>query len=174
MGLEILLARARLAQAISSATLADDRVYRSRVLPLEPSLLPAVLVYAGDEPAEEYNARPASYRRTARLWVEIVGRFRPEFDDVLEVIRAQVEAVVAVDITLGGSVLECDLVVIQRPPPAKEGKYTLAAVRVGFDAVYVTESTDPATLTDLNLLLAQWDLAIPDDVLEATDEIDLS
>lgn len=174
MGLDVLVAREHFARQLTATTLAGDRVYRSRVFPLEVVLLPALLVYAGDETLEEYNARPGSYRHTARLWVDVISRFKPEFDDVLEVIAAQVEAVVAVDETLGGSVLECELVTVLRPEPSREGKYTLAALRLGFDIIYTSDFVDPATLADLDLLLAQWDIAIADGVLEATDEIDLS
>lgn len=170
-------------QAIRGATLAGQKVYRSRVAPLaihdadgtlREDALPAILVYAGDEDLERFNAAPVEVQRTMQLWVEIIAQVREEFDDVLDVISAEVENLVEQDPRLGDRCEFSELGFVQRTEPIREGAVTMGSLRMRWDVVYHTQADDVVTVPDLETLEVQYDLAPPDATIEATDTIDLT
>lgn len=170
-------------QAIKGATLVRDRVYRSRIFPLalhdadgalRQDALPAILIYAGDEELERYNAAPVEIRRTSQIWVEIIAQVRQDFDDVLDVICAHVESLIDQDERLGDRCEDCQLGFVQRSEPEREGAVTLGSIRLRWDVIYHTQRADEIELPDLATLHVEYDLAPPDATIEATDEIDLT
>jgi hypothetical protein len=176
--------RRGLRQVILGATAAGARVYLSRIFPLalhdadgtlRQDVLPAILVYAGDEDLEEYNAAPLETERTLQLWVDIVMQLREDFDDVVDFISGQVEAAVEQDETLGDRCEHVRLRFVARPlEPIRDGAITLSSLRLRFDAVYHVQRDDSITLEDLNTVAVEWDLAPPDAAIEATDTLDLT
>lgn len=163
-------------RAIKGATLAKDRVFRSRVLPLDLKTitLPAVLIYSGDEDIEEYNQAPRELRRTTEIWVEAIGIVRVEFEDVLDVIAAQVEHVINQDETLGGICTDALIGRTERSDPERNAAKTVGALRMRFDVVYHTQYDERSVIPDLDSAGVEYDLAPPDGDIEATDELDLT
>lgn len=167
--------------AIKGATLAGKRVFRSRIFPIELhdadgtlrlDVLPAILIYAGDEDLERFNTAPIETQRTLQIWVEIIAQVREEFDDVLDVISAEVERIVELDWRLGDRCEETVLGFVERTLPEREGAVTLASARMRWDVVYHTQADDvELAIPDLLTLDVEYDLAPPDEAIEATDTI---
>ena len=168
-------------RAIKGATLAQKRVFRSRLFPIELhdadgklrlDVLPAILIYTGDEDLERFNSAPIETQRTLQIWVEIIAQVREEFDDVLDVISAEVERVIELDERLGDRCEETVLGFVERNQPEREGAIALASARMRWDVVYHTQADDvELAIPDLLTLQVQYDLAPPDETIEATDSI---
>lgn len=169
---------------IKGATLAGQRVYRSRVLPvaihdadgaLRENVLPAILIYAGDEDLEPFNTAPVEVQRTFQVWVEIIHQVRPDFDDVLDWISAEVEQLVEQDERLGERCEDAELGFVQRTEPNREGAVTLGSLRMRWDVIYHTQQDDVLNLPDLETLQVTYDLVEgTDDTDDAVDTIDLT
>ncbi len=163
-------------RVIKGATLAGDRVFRSRAFPLDLKTvkLPAILIYSGDEDVEEYDSAPRELRRTTEIWVEAIGIVRIEFEDVLDVIAAQVEHVVNQDETLGGICSDASLARTERGDPDGRGARTIGAIRMRFDVIYHTQYDERSEIPTLDSAGVTYDLAPPDATPEAVDELDLT
>jgi len=171
-------------QAIKGATLAGQRVYRSRIFPLamhdadgtlRQDVLPAILIYSGDEELEPFNAAPPETRRTLQIWVELIGQVREDFDDVLDVISAEVENLVELDDRLGDRLEDLELGFVQRTEPVRDGAVTLGCLRMRWDAIYHTQRDDTLVVPDLDTLEVTYDLVDDtDDTTDAVDTIDLT
>jgi len=96
---------ARLAETVGTQggvpvwrTACGPRVYSARARPLHPGILPAILVYARDEPippppdGHSITGEDGSKTRDLALAVEIVAQLDEGLDDALDLISAQVEA----------------------------------------------------------------------------------
>jgi len=171
-------------QAIKGATLAGQRVYRSRIFPLamhdadgtlRQDVLPAILIYSGDEELEAFNAAPPETRRTLQIWVELVAQVREDFDDVLDVISAEVESLVEIDDRLGERLEDLELGFVERTEPVRDGAITLGALRMRWDAIYHTQQDDSILVPDLDTLQVTYDLVEDTaDTVDAVDTVDLT
>lgn len=158
---------------LKGATRVDDRVFRSRTTPLVEGELPCILIFTGDEAIAEATSSPRTFERVVRTWVEVAAEVSPSMESVLDRICEEVEDAVNVDETFGQLVSDCVLVVCETPPPPERSRVDFGARRMGFDVTYHSAPIEGATLLDLTHADVDWDLAEPDGVIEAEDEITL-
>lgn len=101
------LIRKQAVAVLLGATNAGPSVYASRVRPLISngwqSELPAIIVYTMDEASEIFNQAPREYRRRVELVVEIHAEGNDALDDTLDTLARQVERLLLMDDTLGGT-----------------------------------------------------------------------
>jgi hypothetical protein len=92
-----------------NATSAEDRVYRGRVIPLNPDdELPALVIYGKTEPVDpdSKNTAPRELARTLQVAIEAyaeLGDDEAEAEDAADALALEVERVMHADPHLGGA-----------------------------------------------------------------------
>ncbi|MCQ9423372.1 hypothetical protein NRB16_07525 [Pseudomonas sp. LJDD11] len=139
-------------------------VFASRVAPLITNgwqnELPAIIVYTLDEQGELLHTAPREYLRTVQLVVEIHASAVDALDDTLDSLARQVENLLLVDDTLGGTVNDlryASTKMILRD----DGDELLGGCRIIFNAEYLDRHPDDrfnASLPDFNTLATDYSL----------------
>jgi hypothetical protein len=88
---------------LTGLTSTGDRVYQSRVWPLNADTMPALLVYTTTETSETDTMGPTlTLNRELVLIVEAYVRNITVYDDLIDTICSEIEVAMAADRTLGG------------------------------------------------------------------------
>lgn len=88
----------------SGVSLAQRRVYASRVYPFTESQLPAVTVYSGSEASGLQTMGVRTLARDLSLVIDAYVRVTDTFDDDVDALCVQIEETIAADYTLNGLV----------------------------------------------------------------------
>ena len=88
----------------SGASLAQRRVYASRVYPLTESQLPAIAVYSASESSDLQTMGLRTLMRELSLSVEVYVRVNEKFDDDIDALCVQIEEAIEADYPLNGLV----------------------------------------------------------------------
>lgn len=90
---------------LGSNTVAEDRVFKSRVLPYGELELPAIAVYSRTEPVDpdSKNTAPRELTRNLQLVIEGVVKLSEDVDDALDALALEIERAVDRDPTFGGA-----------------------------------------------------------------------
>jgi hypothetical protein len=122
------------------------RVYPSRIWPLQPADLPALLVYTtSDDVDGEHTTigRPRKLTRDLSLVVEARAAAAAGLDDTLDTIEAEVVAALAADATLGG--LAKDVVLTRSEIDLDAAEQPAGTNRMTFTVTYRHREDDPNT-----------------------------
>lgn len=100
-------ARTQIRNAVTALLLnntsAGNKVYESRVYPLENPKLPALLIYTKQEVvADQSMSRPRTQVRQLQLTVEAYVKATSNIDETADTLAVEVEQIIAADPTLGG------------------------------------------------------------------------
>ncbi len=136
------------ATQVNGLTTTADRVYRSRVYPIEPENLPCLAIYAQEETREDDQAGgEITEDRLLTLVVEGRAQANELLDDTLDTIAEEVEVVIASDRTLGGKVkyiyLESTEIEI-----SVEGEHPTGLIKLNYMVEYRTDNNAPSVILD--------------------------
>lgn len=97
------LIRSNIVTAVTGLTTTGNRVYQTRIYPLEQSKLPGLCVYTRAETTEYSTiSPPRRQERTLEVVVEAYASAVSNLDNTLDTIAVQVEEALAADLTRGG------------------------------------------------------------------------
>lgn len=170
--------REKVAALLLGRTEAGQRVWPSRMRHLSARKLPAIGVYTLEDSAQLADVSPRRYDRTATVLVECIATADENLDNLLDLLCAQVEAVLLADKTWGGvaddSALTKASVSFAR---LDDGAEPFACLALEFEADYTTRpgQADATTLDDFLTAEVNWDLRPhdPDADPDATDTVTL-
>lgn len=103
--------RARLATLLSGLATTGSRVYTSQYYALAPADLPGLVIYTpeDDTSTPPPNCHPGTLRHVINVTIEAVVTGTGNLADALDQIAKEVEAAMATDFTLAGTVKEIRL-----------------------------------------------------------------
>lgn len=171
--------RKHVTDKIKGNSLAQQRIFASRYMPMDGEKLaavgPIVLVYTLDDPVDDepFQLSPRIDQRRLQLQVEILASSALEDQqDVLDAISLAVERIVLLDETQGGNAVE-SVLLDTRFNVAADGEYPFASNVLEFEIAYQVSAEDPIASTDtLDDIHADWDLGPePDGTPEAQDHV---
>lgn len=158
------LIRKRAVAVLFGTTNAGTSVYASRVKPLISNEwqneLPAIIVYTMDDSGEIFNQAPREYLRKVELVVEIHAEGNDALDDTLDTLARQVEHLLLMDDTLGGTANNLEYV-RSRMVLLDQSETLTGACRVIFEAEYLDRHPDDLfneSLPDLNTVTTEYNL----------------
>lgn len=158
------LIRKQAVAVLLGATNAGASVYASRVAPLISNEwqneLPAIIVYTMDEAGEIFNQAPREYLRKVELVVEIHAEGNAALDDTLDTLARQVERLLLMNDTLGGTANDLQYV-RSRMVLLDQSEQLTGACRVIFEADYLDRHPDDLfnqSLPDLNTVTTDYSL----------------
>lgn len=97
------LIRSNIVAAVTGLAATGNRVYQTRIYPLEQSKLPGLCVYTRAETTEYATiSPPRRQERTLEVVVEAYASAVSNLDNTLDTIAVQVEEALAADLTRGG------------------------------------------------------------------------
>jgi len=97
------LIRSNIVAAVTGLATTGNRVYQTRIYPLEQSKLPGLCVYTRAETTEYATiSPPRRQERTLEVVVEAYASAVSNLDNTLDTIAVQVEEALAADLTRGG------------------------------------------------------------------------
>jgi hypothetical protein len=130
---------------LSGLTSTGNRVYQSRVWPLNADTLPALLVYTTTESSDTDTMGPTlTLNRELVLIVEGYVRDITVYDDKIDTISSEVEVAMAADRTLGGKAKFSYLSGTEINYNG-EGDQPMGIVSLQFTIQYRTAVNDPDT-----------------------------
>lgn len=139
--------RDRIASVLDSGVaLVSNRVYASRVYPIDPSKLPAITVYTGSEASGLNNIAlgTSDLMRNLSVTVDCYVRITETFDDDVDAICVQIEEAIASDFTVNG--LAKDAVLTSTDIDfSGDAEQPVGVARMTFVVRYVTAINDVET-----------------------------
>lgn len=156
------------------ATPAGPRVYPGRALPSHVALLPAVLVYDDKErSAGEYYQDLQKRVVTLTVECQASANTAEDLDLILDALDWAAQRVILSDPTHGGLAKDTSYSNTEKDRDA-DGAEFLGTVWVDFEIEYPMPKFEPlGTIDDFLIFNARYDLAPPDGVIDAEDEIHL-
>lgn len=143
-------ARTQIRQAVvamlTGNTAAGNRVFTSRVYPLDNPKLPALLVSTPQENMGNPSMqRPRTQQRTPQLVIEGYVKARGDIEAEADALAVQVEQIIGADPALGGRVKDTmlDSTVIRL---SGDGETPVAIITLTFAVLYCTKENAPQTL----------------------------
>lgn len=176
------VARRLLGTPQSRPTAAGERVYPSRVIPLdgrgEDPRLPAILVYTKRETVDRNYVSQWALKRILELAVEVAVVGDAGLDDALDDLCERIEELVAREPTLGGNAVGAVLSETEIDFEG-EGDRPAGAARLTFEVTYFTDVPAPTRLDDFARFHAKYDMAdpnragppAPDGQVDAVDDV---
>lgn len=133
-------ARTQLRQAVVSLltgnTTAGNRVYSSRVYPLDEPKLPALLVFTPQDDMEKPSMqRPRTQHRNLQLVIEGYVKARGDIDVEADALALEVEELIGSDPTLSGLAKDA-MIVSTTTQLSGEGDKPVAVVTLTFVVLY--------------------------------------
>lgn len=128
---------------LRNQTSAGNRVYASRVHPLNDPKLPALLVYTPQESVGNPTMqRPRTQSRQLQLVIEGYLKARGEIDDDADQLAAEVEQRIAADPKLGGLVKDA-MLDVTTTQLSGEGEKPIAVLSLTFAVLYTVKENAP-------------------------------
>lgn len=142
-------ARTQIRQAVvallNGNTEAGNRVFSSRVHPLDDAKLPALLVYTPQENIGERSMqRPRTQQRQLQLAVEGYLKARGDIDAEADALALEVEQLIAADPTLAGLVKDI-MLESTATQLSGEGERPVAVITLTFAVLYCVKENAPQT-----------------------------
>lgn len=124
------------------ASLAGGRVYTSRVYPLE--VLPAIGIYAGSESSQQDPTIGIPvYNREVDVVIEIATEALSDVDAAVDELAADVEALMAADLTLSGLAADAPLISTSVSLDGGDSEIPIAFARLTYRVWYRTTAANP-------------------------------
>lgn len=136
------------ATAVTGLATTGSRVYPGRTRPVKAETAPHLLVYGRQETSTSATMRGAARKlaRELRLTIEGVEASTTDTDELLDTIAEEVETAIAADPTLGGKCKDLWLIQTDIGPAGDDAaERRIAAIRLTFAVMYLTEANAPAT-----------------------------
>lgn len=97
------LIRDNVTTALTGLSITGSNVFKTRVIPLDKTKLPAICVYANNETTEYGTINPPrTQMRTLELTAEVYVKGTSDVDDSLDAISVELEEALYTDLTRGG------------------------------------------------------------------------
>jgi len=143
-------ARTQIRNAVTALLLnntsAGDKVFESRVYPLENPKLPALLVYTKQEVvADQSMSRPRTQIRQLQLTVEAYVKATSNIDETADTLALEVEQIIAADPTLGGLAKDTMLTNTDIQLSA-DGEKPIAVAVLTYTVNYTVKENAPQTI----------------------------
>lgn len=164
-----------------------SNVFANRAKKLFPEELPAIIIFAKDEPAEKFAESPREMKRTLRLVVEITKRieekspsdttpddaFDAKLDDELDDICEEVEQRMFNNTTLNN--LASDVLLNNTEiDHGIDGDREIAVAKITFDVEYYTYApAETSGLDDFEKAHMEWTVEGGNNPAPAVDEVEL-
>lgn len=119
-------------------TSAQDRVFRTRVIPYRRVQLPAIAVYTPEESSKKSNEGPREIERAAQVVIEAAleaSSSADQVDDALDAIALQIERAMNLDIYFGGKASDSVLVSTDSDV-IEDGERKIGVIRLVYSAPY--------------------------------------
>lgn len=135
--------REEIGTTLTGLTTTGNRVYQSRVYPLETGGTPALLIYTKSEDSEPMviSSNRLSERNLS-VAVEIYVKDTTNFDDTIDTSSKEIESAIAADTTLNGLAKDCYLESTEIEFNA-EGEKPLAVATLIFLTKYYVKEQNP-------------------------------
>lgn len=146
--------RAAVKKALLMKTACEDRVYKTRLVPIDPERMPAAAVYTMTETIDEdsLDSGPRVYDRRASVIVDVACAGRTEsdllpqgeepiedlVDDQLDSIAWDIEQVLLADVTLGLDFVLDVWLASTNLTYENEGRQVYGGMRMSFTVLYNT------------------------------------
>jgi len=135
--------REQIGSTLNNLTTTGNRVYQSRVYPLETGGTPALLIYTKSEDSNpEVIGTNRLLTRDLIVAVEIYVKATSNFDDTIDTSAKEVEIAIAADTTLNGLAKDCYLQSTEIEFNA-EGEAPLATATLNFLTNYYIQEQAP-------------------------------
>lgn len=165
------------AALLAADTAAEDRIYKTRVLPLRRTQLPAISIYTLEESVAGDSAQtaPRELTRTAPVVIEawIANQAGIDLDDAMDDLALEIETAMHADPYLGdtaGDSILADTVL----EVIEQGDRKLGLVSLTYDVTYRTLAPEAPSLDELDDFLSmQATHNLGGDVHEDDQAIDL-
>lgn len=143
-------ARTQIRQAVvnllKDQTAAGNRVYESRVYPLDDPKLPALLVFTPQESmGNPTMQRPRTQARQLQLVIEGYLKARGDIDSDADALALEVEQLIGADPTIGGLVKDA-ILDVTTTQLSGEGEKPVAIVSLTFMVLYAVKENAPEIL----------------------------
>jgi len=143
-------ARTQIRQAVvallTGNTEAGNRVFSSRVHPLDDAKLPALLVFTPSDDVEKPSMqRPRTQHRNLQLVIEGYVKARGDIDAEADALAQEVETIIGSNPTLGGLAKDA-MLVSTTTQLSGEGEKPVAVVTLTFVVLYCVKENAPGTL----------------------------
>lgn len=139
---------------LRDATVAEERVYCGRLMPIEEPQLPAIVVHTRDpeQVIDRSNSGTNGFeRRRCIVSVVCVGQSYDDIDEELDDMAAQVEASLQAWVIPGFESADALLLDTSSKPPDFEGRLTTGATTLSYAVEYTTPyraCSDPYVIDD--------------------------
>lgn len=138
--------RVAAAAALNGLATTGSRVFTTRIYSLQPSDLPALRIYVGDEKLDmKEPAAPRLRERQLVLIVQAVVAANSGYDDTMDQIVKEVENALDANNTLGGLVKAVEPHEYPRPRFGGEGDTIIGEQELTFMTLYYTRQNAPDT-----------------------------
>jgi hypothetical protein len=162
---------------LKGKTGAEDRVFKSRIVPFTRLQLPAITVYARSEPVDPDSARsaPRVLQRNLHLVIEVADELTEGIDDALDALCLEIEQVMDPDPTFGDTAND-SILANTEIEISEDGKRPIGVAVMTYAVTYFTDAPDERDLVrdDLKTVDAKTELAgvsdPAEDLLERLDE----
>ena len=135
--------REEIGTTLTGLTTTGNRVYQSRVYPLETGGTPALLIYTKSEDSEPMVISTNRLsERNLSVAVEIYVKDTTNFDDTIDTSSKEIESAIAADTTLNGLAKDCYLESTEIEFNA-EGEKPLAVATLIFLTKYYVKEQNP-------------------------------
>tara|TARA_R100001460_G_scaffold11852_3_gene27477 strand:+ start:1827 stop:2273 length:447 start_codon:yes stop_codon:yes gene_type:complete len=135
--------REEIGTTLTGLTTTGNRVYQSRVYPLETGGTPALLIYTKSEDSEPMVISTNRLsERNLSVAVEIYVKDTTNFDDTIDTSSKEIESAIAADTTLNGLAKDCYLESTEIEFNA-EGEKPLAVATLIFLTKYYVQEQNP-------------------------------
>lgn len=134
------LIRAKVVEILTTnVPIVSGRVYKTRISNLwESAEVPSLAVYTRQEESLASSKRPLSLLRTMQLSIGLTVQAVDDVDDAIDDLAGEIEAAMAVDVTLGRTCEECSLVSTELAVN-ESGSKPMGGAVLTFEVVYLSD-----------------------------------
>lgn len=138
--------RERVTTLLNGNTSAGNKVYESRIYPIDNNNLPAILIYTKQEQINEYSiSKPRTQFRELNLVIEIYLKSENDIDSQVDSICLEIEKIISNDSTLNG--LAKDVVLTNTDINfSDEGEKPIVMANLNYNVTYTVKEHQPETI----------------------------
>jgi hypothetical protein len=130
---------------LTGETVAETRVFKTRMVPYRRAQLPALAVYSLNEPVERGNAAPKELERRLELAIEGALIGTDNVDDALDDLALEIETAMHADDTLTDTA-EDSILSSTELEVVEDGDRTVGLVRLVYSVTYFTHAPETGAL----------------------------
>lgn len=144
-------ARTQIRNAVTALLLnntsAGDKVYESRIYPLDDPKLPAILVYTKQESVNDQMSvsKPRTQHRELQLVIEVYVKANSNIDETADGLALEIEQIIGAAPSIGGLVKDTILNTTEIQY-SDEGEKPIAVIILTFAVLYAVKENTPQTL----------------------------